>query len=91
MLEIKDEIKLHRAPFGYFGRCFLAKFFLNIVFFLFTRNLSSSVIEKLNGYETIRQTFARKERVDIIPVDIVYEPTYDENIPVPCFLQVKFT
>ena len=114
LLEIKDEIKLHRTPFGYFGRCFLAnqvlskhsfflRFFEQLDMFRFliqkkvpgknevTRNLSSSVIEKRNGYETTRQTLARKERVDIIPVDIVYEPTYDENIPVPCFLQVKFT
>ena len=45
-----------------------------------TRNLSSSVIENFNSYEMMRQNLARKERVDIIPVDIVYEPTYDENI-----------
>ena len=50
-----------------------------------TRNLSSSVVEKFNGYEMIRQNLARKERVDIIPVDIVYEPTYHENILVPFF------
>ena len=31
----------------------------------------------------IRQTLTSKEKVDIIPVDIVHEATYDENIPVP--------
>ena len=55
-----------------------------------TRNFSSSVVEEFNGYEMIRQNLAYKERIDIIPVDMVYEPSYDENIPVPFFLQVKF-
>ena len=31
----------------------------------------------------IRQTLTSKEKVDIIPIDIVHEATYDENIPVP--------
>ena len=30
-----------------------------------TRNLFSSVVEKFNGYEMIRQDLASKERVDI--------------------------
>ena len=50
-----------------------------------TRNLSSSVITKFNGYEVIRQDVACKEREDIAPINIVYEPKFDENIPVPCF------
>ena len=50
-----------------------------------TRNLSSSVIEKFNGYEMIRRKLERKEKIDLTPTDIVYEPSYDENIPVPCF------
>ena len=50
-----------------------------------TRNLSSSVVEKFNRYEMIRQDLARKERADVAPVDIVYEPTYDENILGLCF------
>ena len=54
-----------------------------------TRNLSSSVVEKFNSYEMIRQNLARKERVDIIPVDIVYVPTYDENIRVASFFTSK--
>ena len=33
----------------------------------------------------IRQALAHKERVDIPPINIVYEPIFDENIPVPCF------
>ena len=50
-----------------------------------TRNRSSSVIEKFNGYEMIRQDLANNERVDIEPINIVYEPVFDENISVPCF------
>ena len=33
----------------------------------------------------IRQELAHKERADVAPVDIVYEPTYDENILGLCF------
>lgn len=50
-----------------------------------TRNLSSSVLEKFNGYEIIKQKLAHKEKVDFTLLDIVYKPTYDENIPIPCF------
>ena len=38
-----------------------------------TRNLSSSVLEKFNGYEMIRQKLQRKEKIDVTPIDIVYE------------------
>ena len=49
------------------------------------RNLSSSVVEKFNGYEMIRQKLQRNEKIDLTPIDISYEPSYDESIPVPCF------
>ena len=49
------------------------------------RDLSSSVIEKFNGYESIRPQLAHQERIEFIPINIVYELIYDENIPVPCF------
>ena len=50
-----------------------------------TRNSSSSVFEKYNGYENIKQNLACKEKIDFTQLDIVYEPTLDENIPVVCF------
>ena len=50
-----------------------------------TRDLSSSVIERFNGYELMRSESAHQERIEFIPFNIVYEPIYDENIPVPCF------
>ena len=49
------------------------------------RNLSSSVVEKFNGYEMIRQKLQRNEKIDLTPIDISYEPSYDESIPVSCF------
>ena len=50
-----------------------------------TRDLSSSIIEKLNGYEIIKRELARIEKVEFAPIRIVYEPIYDENVPVPCY------
>ena len=50
-----------------------------------TRDLSSFVIEKFNGYESIRPKLARQERIELIPINIVYEPVYNKNIPVPYF------
>ena len=50
-----------------------------------TTNLSSSIIEKFNGYKYLKPKLARKEKIDVTAIDIVYEPVYDENVPVPCF------
>ena len=50
-----------------------------------TRILSSSVIKKFNRYEFIKQKLAHKEKIDFTAIDIVYEPVYDENLPIPCF------
>ena len=48
------------------------------------RDLSSSIIERFNGYEIIKQELAHKEKVEFVPINIIYEPVYDENVPVPC-------
>ena len=40
---------------------------------------------EFNGYELIRPQLASQERIEFIPINIVYEPIYNENIPVPCF------
>ena len=50
-----------------------------------TRNLSSSVLQKFNGYETIRNDLSFNEKAEVITIDIVYEPIYNETIPVPCY------
>ena len=48
-------------------------------------NLSSSAVEKFNGYEMIKRKLECKENIDLTPIDTAYEPSYDENIPAPCF------
>ena len=50
-----------------------------------TRIISSSVSEKFNGYETTRNDLSFNEKAEVIPINIVYEPIYDETIPVPCY------
>ena len=51
-----------------------------------TRQLSTCVLKKFNGYEVIRYGLTRKEKVDFIPINVVYEPSYDESVPVTCNL-----
>ena len=43
------------------------------------RELSSCIIQKFNGYELLRNNLNSFEKKDFIPLDIVYEPTLDEN------------
>ena len=50
-----------------------------------TSNLSSSVLEKFNGYEMIRNDLSYNEKAEVIPIDVVYEPICNETIPVPCY------
>ena len=50
-----------------------------------TQDLSSSIIEKVNGYKMIKHSLARKEQIEFTPIDIVYKPIYDENVPEPCY------
>ena len=50
-----------------------------------TRNLSACVLEKFNGYETIRNNLSRKERVEFRAIDIVYEPSLDKDKPIVCY------
>ena len=54
-----------------------------------TRDLSSSIIEKFNGYEIIKHELACKEKVELTPIEIVYEPIYDGNVPLSCYFTDK--
>ena len=51
-----------------------------------TRNLSSFAVEKFNGYKIKRRQLARQERIELTPINIVYERFYDKRIPMPCLL-----
>lgn len=54
-----------------------------------TRDLSSSVREIFNGYNVIKQNLRWKEQIEFTPINIVYEPEYDESIPIPYFFTYK--
>ena len=55
------------------------------------RELSSCVIQKFNGYELIRNNLNVLEKKDFIPIDIVYQPTLDENKKIECFFAPDIT
>ena len=55
-----------------------------------TRNLCSCVLEKSNGHEMTEENISRKEKSDFIPINIIYEPRYDESIPVLATLLARF-
>ena len=50
-----------------------------------TRNLLGSVLEKFNGYEMIRNDLSYQEKAEVILIEVVYEPIYNQTIPVPCY------
>ena len=47
-----------------------------------TRELSSPTIKNINGYEIMKHELARKEKVELTPIEIVYEPIFVENVQV---------
>ena len=49
------------------------------------RELSACIIQKFNGYDLLRNHLQYSEKKDLIPIDIVYEPTLDTNKPIFCF------
>ena len=54
-----------------------------------TRNISACVLEKFNGYETIRNNFSRKEKIEFQSIDLVYEPSFDKDTPLVCYFSPK--
>ena len=50
-----------------------------------TRDLPSSIMQKFSGHEIIKHELARKEKIEFTPINTIYEPIYDENVPVPCY------
>ena len=49
------------------------------------RELSACVILKFSGYSFLRQTFRFEEKKDLIPINIVHEPTLNDQKPIECF------
>ena len=54
-----------------------------------TKNLSSCVIEKFNGHEIIKNNLSHQEKINFRPIEIVYEPSFDERTPVVCNFTLK--
>ena len=51
--------------------------------------LSACVIQKFNGYELLINHLNSTERKDFIPIDVVYEPTLNENKAIECSFTPK--
>ena len=49
------------------------------------RELSGCVIEKFNGFTTVRLEFDRKLRQKMSPIDIIYKPVKKEDEIIECF------
>ena len=47
--------------------------------------LSSCVIQKFNRYDFLRSELRNHEQKNLLPLDIVYEPTQDTSKPIYCF------
>ena len=53
------------------------------------QELSARIIQKFNGCEILRNHLNSIERIDFIPIDVVYEPTLNENKIIECFFAPK--
>ena len=49
------------------------------------RELSACVVRKFNGYEVLKSHLNQQEKKDLIPIDIIYEPTLDDTREIECF------
>ena len=80
------------TEFGYFLRFFERrnKFRYQLRQKLKTKNemkaeMSSCALQKFNGYNFLRNEMAHFEKKNLLPLDIVYEPTQDKTAPIYCF------
>ena len=84
------------AKFGYFLRFYERrnKFRYQLSQKLNEKNrmraeLSACVIQKFNGYDLLRVNLKYSEKKDLLPIDIVYEPTLNIEKPTECFFASK--
>ena len=80
------------AKFGYFLRFYERrnKFRYQLRQKLKSKNemrseLSVCVIQTFDGYDLLRPTLQYLEKTNLIPIDIVYEPTLNTDKPAECF------
>lgn len=50
-----------------------------------SRELSTRIMKKFNGYEIIKNSLEKNEQQHYEPIDIVYKPTFDPETPVFCY------
>ena len=55
-----------------------------------TRNLTSSIIKKCNGYEIIKHELARTEKMEFTPINIIMNRFMMETWEFRVTLQMKF-
>ena len=79
------------AKFGYFLRFYERrnKFRYQLSQKLNEKNrmraeLSACVIQKFNGYDLLKANLKYSEKKDLLPIDIVYEPTLNTEKPIEC-------
>ena len=80
------------AKFGYFFRFYERrnKFRYQLRQKLRAKNemeaeLSACVIQEFNGYELLRSNLKYSEKKNLLPIDIVYQPTLNTEKPIECF------
>ena len=84
------------AKFGYFLRFHERrnKFRYQLRQKLRTKNemraeLSACVIQEFNGYDLLRANLKYFEKKNLVPIDIVYQPTLNTEKPIECFFANK--
>ena len=49
------------------------------------KQLASCILQKFNGFEILKNEFAKREKQNLIPVDIIYIPTKNVDILPECY------
>ena len=84
------EINSFLSKYGYFLRVFELKNKFRQLFMKepkkqnIFRQISSCINEKYNGFQSISIEFARKERKNFKPIDIIYKPTKNPEFSLLC-------
>ena len=80
------------AEFGYFLRFYEQrnKFRYQLRQKLNSKNemrakLSACIIQKFNGFDLLKADLKHSEKKNLLPTDIVYEPTLNTEKPIECF------
>ena len=90
------EINSFVSKYGYFLRVFELKNKFRQLFMKepkkqnAIRQISSCINEKYNGFQSVSVEFARKERKNFKPIDIIYKPTKNPEFSSLCYFTEEF-